>query len=164
MSRSTRSLLRTRRLHWLAFLLNLPSMAFPGFPPTCEKIGPIVYFPRMLDKIRLHIAGNLTPDYIANLGEGFDKACVGHLGIDYAALVERVKSGGSDEEIFQWAQSHGRPLTEQDHVVWNEFMRKRGWNDVATERLLQRKAENGFTQRDDIQTFFDFIDADEGRK
>jgi hypothetical protein len=43
-------------------------------------------------------------------------------------------------------------------------MRKRGWNDVATERLIQRKAESGFAQREDIQTFFDYIDADEGRK
>ena len=138
-------------------------MAITGLRSPHEKIGPIVYFPRLLDKIRLHAAGTLPADYIHNLGEGFDKACVAHLGIDYAALVERVKDGGSDEEIFKWAQEKGRPLTEQDHVVWNEFMRKRGWNDVATERLIQRKAESGFTQRDDIQTFFDFIDADEGR-
>jgi len=139
-------------------------MAFHGLRSPHVKIGPLVYFPRMLDKIRLHVAGTLPAEYVPNLGEGFDKACVSHLGIDYAALVERVKTGGSDEEIFQWALSAGRPLTEQDHVVWNEFMRKRGWNDVATERLIQRKAESGFAQRDDIQTFFDYIDADEGRK
>ena len=138
-------------------------MAFTGLRSPNEKVGPIVYFPRMLDKIRLHVAGQLPADYVPNLGEGFDKACVSHLGIDYAALVDRVKSGGSDEELFQWAREQGRPLTEQDHVVWNEFMRKRGWNDEASERLAQRKAEGGFGNRDDIQTFFDFIDLDEGR-
>jgi hypothetical protein len=39
----------------------------------------------------------------------------------------------------------------------------RGWNDVASERLKQRKAESGFPNRDEIQTFFDYIDADEER-
>ncbi len=42
-------------------------------------------------------------------------------------------------------------------------MRKRGWNDESTGRLQMRKRESGFDGRDDIQTFFDFIDLDEGR-
>ena len=42
-------------------------------------------------------------------------------------------------------------------------MRKRGWNDAASERLAQRKAESGFASRNEIQTFFDYIDADEER-
>ena len=42
-------------------------------------------------------------------------------------------------------------------------MRKRGWNDVASERLQQRKAEGGFSSREEIQTMFDYIDADEER-
>ena len=50
---------------------------------------------------------------------------------------------------------------DYEATVWNEFMRKRGWNDVATERLVMRKGESGFTDRTDIQTFFDYIDADE---
>ena len=139
-------------------------MPIPGLRSPADKVGPIVYFGRMLDKIRLHAAGQLPADYTGNLGEGFDKTCVQLLGIPYADLVERVKQGGSDEEIFAWCQEKGRPLSEQDYVIWNEFMRKRGWNDVASERLAQRKAESGFSDRADIQTFFDYIDADEGRK
>jgi gluconokinase len=42
-------------------------------------------------------------------------------------------------------------------------MRKRGWNDEVAERLVQRKSESGFEARTDIQTMFDYIDADEGR-
>ncbi|MEI7776215.1 MAG: DUF5069 domain-containing protein [Verrucomicrobiota bacterium] len=48
--------------------------------------------------------------------------------------------------------------------MWNEFLRKRGWNDVASTRLKERLAEGGFQDRTDIHTFFDFIDLDEGRR
>jgi hypothetical protein len=139
------------------------SMPITGLRSPQDKVGPIVYFGRMLDKIRLHGAGELPTDYIPNLGEGFDKFCVEFLGIKYEDLVRRVKDGGTDEEILEWARQQGRALKDQDFYVWNEFMRKRGWNDTASERLIQRKGEAGFPNRDDIQTFFDFIDADEGR-
>ena len=42
-------------------------------------------------------------------------------------------------------------------------MRKRGWNDEVSEILERRKKEAGMTDRSDIQTAFQFIDADEGR-
>ena len=47
--------------------------------------------------------------------------------------------------------------------VWNGFMRKRGWKDEASQRLGERKAESGFQDRPEIETFFQYIDADEGR-
>ena len=75
-----------------------------------------------------------------------------------------VKDGGSDEEILAWAHQHGRKSSEEEIEVWNEFMRKRGWSDEASERLQSRLAEMGAADRNDIQTFFDFIDLDEGRK
>jgi len=53
----------------------------------------------MLDKIRLHAKGELPSDYHANLGTGFDEKCVKFLLVDYKRLVERVKQGGTDEEI-----------------------------------------------------------------
>jgi hypothetical protein len=42
-------------------------------------------------------------------------------------------------------------------------MRKRGWNDGVSEMLQRRKKEAGMMDRSDIQTAFQFIDADEGR-
>ena len=138
-------------------------MNVPGLRSPHDKVGDLVYFGRMLDKIRLHESGALPAEYHANLGEFFDKMCVQHLGVTYPALVERVKQGGADGEIFAWCQENGRPLTGQDIHIWNEFIRKRGWNDPFNARLVQRKAESGFTSRDDIQTLFDYIDADEER-
>jgi gluconokinase len=42
-------------------------------------------------------------------------------------------------------------------------MVKRGWSDELSERLASRKKESGLENRDDIQTMFHYIDADEGR-
>ena len=117
----------------------------------------------MIDKIRLHAAGQLPLDYQANLGSGFDARLLSFLWTEYAPLVERVKEGGTDGEILEWAFNRGRKPSEEEIEIWNDFMRKRGWNDEATERLEMRKRENGIMDRDDIQTLFDYIDIDEGR-
>lgn len=138
-------------------------MNIPGLRSPHVKTGGIVYFARMLDKIRLHAVGQLPKDYIPNLGGGFDGRCVKFLWIDYPALVERVKQGGKDEELLDWVFSQGRKPSDEEIEVWNDFMRKRGWNDDMSERLVTRKAESGIEARDDIQTFFDYIDIDEGR-
>jgi hypothetical protein len=127
------------------------------------KVGGLFYFGRMLDKIRLHAKGELPSDYHANLGTGFDEKSVKFLRVDYDWLVERVKQGGTDEEILDWCFTVGRKPSEDDIYVWNEFMRKRGWNDEVSEMVVRRKAEEGMTHRSDIQTSFQFIDADEGR-
>jgi gluconokinase len=128
-----------------------------------EMTKGMMYFPRMLDKIRLHAKGELPADYHANLGKGFDEKCVRFLRVDYDQIVGRVKQGGTDEEILEWCFTIGRQPSEDDIYVWNEFMRKRGWNDEVSEIVNRRKAEAGMSDRSDIQTSFQFIDADEGR-
>lgn len=128
-----------------------------------EKVGGIVHFGRMLDKIRLHAKGELPDEYQPNLGKGFDRNCLDLLQIDYAELVERVKKGETDEKVLAWCFAKGRKPGDCEIQVWNEFMRKRGWNDELSAILTRRKAETGMAGRSEIQTMFDFIDADEGR-
>jgi Domain of unknown function (DUF5069) len=135
---------------------------FPLRSPN-EKVGGLFYFGRMLDKIRHHRKGELPSDYHANLGKGFDEKCVKFLRVDYDALIERVSEGGTDEEILDWCFEVGRKPSEDDLYVWNEFMRKLGWNDEVSEMVLRRKTEAGMDDRSDIQTSFQFIDADERR-
>ena len=128
-----------------------------------DKVGGIVYFARMLDKIRAHEKGELPADYQPNLGRGFDEFCTKFLHLQYHDVVRRVKEGGSDEEILWWCFDKGRRPTDTEIFVWNEFMRKRGWNDDVTETLKRRKKEAGMAGRSEIDTMFAFIDADEGR-
>lgn len=127
------------------------------------KTGGVVYFARMLDKIRAQAASELPAEYQANLGKGFDAECSTFLKIDYDQLVERMKQGGNDEEILQWCLETGRRPSEREIFIWNEFMRKRGWNDDISPTLDRRKKEAGMADRSEIKTMFAFIDADEGR-
>lgn len=136
-------------------------MKYPRSPK--EKVGGIVYFGRMLDKIRLMSAGELHSDLHANLGKAFDKRCVNFLGVAYEDVQQRVAEGLSDEQILHWCFENGRHPSAEEIEVWNGFMSKFGWNDDATEILIRRKKESGLETRDDIQTVFQYIDADEGR-
>jgi hypothetical protein len=135
---------------------------FPARSPA-EKVRGLVYFGRMLDTIRAHARGALPEEYLEKLGSGFDGRCVRFLGLKYEEVVARVKEGGSDEEIWQWAWERSRRPTEEDMENWNEFLRKCGWKDALTPTLERRKRESGLEDRADVETMFQYIDADEGR-
>ncbi len=130
-----------------------------------EMTRGMMYFPRMLDKIRLHARGELHEDYQENFGalKAADGVCCNFLRVHHRDLIERVKQGGTDEEILEWCFEKGRRLNEGDLFVWNGFASKLGWRDSVTPRLEQRKKEMGIADRNDIQCIPDLIDFDEGR-
>jgi gluconokinase len=139
----------------------------PGLRSPFEQIKGLVYFGRMLDKIRLAAVGKLPEGWQAARGTAsktsFDSRCCRFLNIDYAALeAETLKGKKSDEELLQWAFQDGRQPSEEEIEVWNAFMTKRGWRDVGTQRLSERLAEIGLPPGN-VQTMFEFIDLDEGR-
>lgn len=72
----------------------------------------MMYFPRMLDKIRMHARGELAEDYHSNLGRArtADGACSNFLRVKYSNLRDRVLTGGSDEEILEWCYENGAPV------------------------------------------------------
>jgi gluconokinase len=120
----------------------------------------------MLDKIRLNAAGRLPADYQANLGEThfnvFDARCCRFLRVSYAEIVRRVLAGEKDEAVAAWAeQQSGR--TDEECDIWNAYLSKRGWRDDRSAALRERIAEEGL-EGQAIETFFDFIDRDEGRE
>jgi gluconokinase len=122
------------------------------------------YFPRMLDKIRLQEKGQLRPDFRANLGHGADGWCCSFLRVNYSTIKRLAREGKTAEEIFSWCSQNCRQLNEVDLLVWNSFISKLGWNDFASNRLKEVKAESGLSDRDDIQTMGDYFDVDEGRR
>lgn len=138
----------------------------PGLRSPYDQVGGIVYFGRMLDKIRLHAQGALPADYTSFIGDKtgvFDFRCINFLQISYEDITKRTLAGGTDEEILSWAFENGRQPTGTEIEIWNGFMMKRGWRDDARERLIFRINEAGFAPDSGIETMFDFIDADEGR-
>ncbi|MBC8127801.1 MAG: DUF5069 domain-containing protein [Gloeobacteraceae cyanobacterium ES-bin-144] len=138
----------------------------PGLRSSHDETGGIVYFGRMLDKIRLHAQGKLPPAWIEAKGSAytnsFDARCCRFLDLDYNALESETLKGGSDEELLAWAFALGRRPSDEEIEIWNSFMTKRGWRDAGTERLHERLAEIGMPPGT-VETMFDFIDFDEGR-
>ena len=134
-------------------------MKIPGLRHSAEQVGGLVFFGRMLDKIRLHAQGNLPPDY--KHGTGTDGRVCRFLRVEYSAVVQRVLDGATDEEILEWCVEHGRRRNDEEIFIFNAFLSKRGWRDNQSEELEQMKRARGFAGRADIQTFFDFHKADE---
>src|ERR1041384_384295 len=130
-----------------------------------QKTKGLIYFARMLDKIRLHAAGELPPDYFVGIEDPtfFDARCTRFLRVNYDELVDRTLRGGSDEDVLEWCFSRGRRPSEEDIEIWNAFLAKRGWRDEGSADLQAAKERAGWGARDDIQTWVDLHDAEGGR-
>src|SRR5205085_11651461 len=99
------------RLPGTALICKIGSMStYPTGPR--EMTRGMAYFPRMLDKIRLHARGELGANYHENPGSAtaLEGACCNFLRGNYEERRERVLEGGSDEEILDWCCEKGSRL------------------------------------------------------
>ena len=112
-----------------------------------EETRGLIYFARMLDKIRLQAAGELPNDYFLGTEDdptAFDARCTRFLRVDYKALAVRTLEGGSNEDILGWCFEHGRQPSDEEVEIWNAFIAKRGWRDAGSVELEAAKAREGF--------------------
>ncbi len=135
-----------------------------GLRSPYNRVGRLVYFGRMLDKVRLQAAGRLPLDENgANLGKGFDARCCSFLGVNYEELKARVLAANlTDEQALAWCHEKGGARTDEQCEVWSGFMMKRGWRDEGHTVLARRIGESKLEGKP-IETMFDYLDFDEGR-
>jgi hypothetical protein len=140
-------------------------MKNPPFRSPRSKVGELYHFGRMLDKIRLNLRNELPEEYRPNLGNrhGLDGHCCGFFGVEFGDLVERVKQGGTDEEILEWCFAKGLRPNPIQIAVWNSFAEKYGWRDRAAAFVAKVKKEDAHEHLTDLMTAFDMIDFREGR-
>jgi gluconokinase len=117
----------------------------------------------MLDKIRSLAKGKLPAEYVENFEKDFDEKCALFLGVNYELVVNYVNQGLTDQAVLQSCFGMGHRPSEGEIHIWNEFMRKRGWNDELSGTLESQKKKHAMLSRSEIQTAFQFIEADEGR-
>jgi len=134
-------------------------MRIRGLRHSSKKVGGLVFFGRMLDKIRLHAARKLPSDY--NRGIGFDETICKFLAVKYPAVLEQTLRGGSDAQLLEWCFKNGKRPDDDAIEMFNHFLSKFGWRDDSSEELEEVKRKRGFADRRDIQTWFDFHHADE---
>jgi hypothetical protein len=122
------------------------------------------HLPRFIDKIRLHLAGKLHSDYQANLCKGFDGLWLETAGVEAQQFVEVVRNSITDGEVCDWVRRNVQKPESVKAAHRERMLNYPIKDDVAMlERLKMRKEQAGLSERADIQSFVDFIDADEKR-
>ena len=140
----------------------MSEIIFPRSPRETMDGWP--HLPRYVDKIRLHLAGKLHPDYQPNLGKGFDGAWLKAAGITHEQMVAVVKAAITDGEVCDWVrQNVKKPAAEQAALLPQMLDYPKATDAEGQARLKMRKEQAGLAHRDDIKCFVDFIDADEKR-
>jgi hypothetical protein len=139
-------------------------MKVEGLKGCFEKTRGLFYFARMCSKIRLHAKGELPQDYHDMVGQGFDGRTCRYLRVRYEELKAQVLAGKTDEEVLDWCFAQRRPLTDEEVLIYNSFMSKRGWRDDETDAFIPEMIQQ-YGVRDDgsVLTDFDLIEIDEGR-
>ena len=122
------------------------------------------HLPRYLDKVRLHLAGILHPDYQPNLGKGFDERWLKAAGLTHEQFVEVVRGTTTDGEVCDWVLKNVKKSEADKKAHASAMLNHPRPDDIEGQvRLKMRKEQIGLAHRDDIKSFVDFIDADEKR-
>jgi Domain of unknown function (DUF5069) len=129
-----------------------------------ETMAGWIYLPRYIDKIRLHLAGRLHPDYQPYFGKGFDGMWLTAAGVTHEQMIEVVENSITDGDVCDWVRQNVEAAPAAKAAHRETMLNRPSPDDTAgQERLQQRKAEAGIAGRDDVKTFVDMIDADEKR-
>jgi len=107
-----------------------------------------MHLPRYVDKIRLHLAGKLHPDYHANFGKGFDAMWLKAAGVTHDQMIEVVKKSFIDGQVCDWVRANvkrsaaekrahaestlNRPAT--DDAAAQEFQTSPEYQEIAVDR------------------------------
>ncbi len=139
-------------------------MNIEGLKSCYDKTLGMFYVARMLSKARLHAAGKLPEDYLEMLGDGFDARTCRYLSVSYGDVKRLALTDRTDEEILEWCFANGRRLTDEEILIYNSFMSKRGWRDDEHDEFIPDLIKSyGLPDDGSVLTDFDAIEMDEGR-
>lgn len=139
----------------------MSELIYPRSPR--ETMDGWVYLPRFVDKIRLHLADKLHPDYQENFTSGFDGAWLKAAGVSAQKFIEVVKESVTDGQVCDWVRQNVKKSDAEKTAFRNHILNRGTEDDQIRARLKMRKEQAGLSHRDDIKVFVDFIDADEKR-
>ena len=141
----------------------VPDIIYPRSPR--ETMCGWAHLPRLIDKIRLHLAGKLHADYQANYGKGFDGLWLETAGLKLEELTEVVKNSITDGQVADWVAARVKKSEAEKRAhVESMLNRPAPGDEAAIARLALRKEQAGLAHRDDVRSFVDLIDADEKRR
>jgi Domain of unknown function (DUF5069) len=142
--------------------MNYQSPDLTQHPPRSPRarLGGYVILPRLLDKCRAEIAGrNGEYHYACPIDQRF----LEFAGIDPQALKAEAAKGRSDAELLEWIRTNQSKKREPWEIAqWSAQCERSGPSDNESREFVseQVKAAGGET-RDDIGTWFDYLDLDD---
>jgi hypothetical protein len=117
----------------------------------------LVMLPRTTDKCKAHLAGTLGEyHYDCPL----DKKLFEFLGIDAETFANKIKELEIDEKIAEWIDSEFRKSQEEKNEFNNKARHSKPEDEGSKKWMEEQKAT---LNRDDYNTYYDNIDADEKR-
>ena len=139
-----------------AICRDLPSPYLP------HQATGLLHLPRFIAKIRKDLNGELPASYQRNYCRGFDRFLCLHLGIDPQDVIDAVKAAGHDEADLEHRLAGLLPEDTRT-AKWNRELVQKGMSEIGREALQEAKDNMGAGARDDLLSFADMIDFDEGR-
>lgn len=131
-------------------------------PPRSPRVrlGGYVILARILDKGRAELAGT-EGQYVYN--NPMDRHWFRFVGIEADALKAALEEGKGDGEILAWVEEHATlPRTPWEIQQWSAWHNERGPDgDVETLEFFTKQVRSVSENREDIRTWFDYLDADD---
>ena len=130
----------------------------PRSPRT--RLGGFVLLPRIFDKCRAELAGTQGEfHYDCPMDQHF----LNFTGIEAAKLKEEVARGGGDSAILAWIMEHSpRTRSAWEIAQWSTWQEARVPSDNETREFYnEQTAKAGGAAREDIATWFDYLDLDD---
>ncbi len=143
-------------------MINLSAPDLTVHPPRSARIrlGGYVILPRMLDKCRAVVAGKNGPYHYAC---PIDQRFLQFAGIDPEALKTEVEKGKGDGEILQWIEANAKnQRADWEIAQWSAFRESAAASDNDSREFISKNIkEAGFEHREDMATWFEWLDADD---
>jgi len=124
------------------------------------RLGGYVILPRLLDKCRAEIVGK-NGEYHYNCP--LDQRFFGFAGIDHEALKAEVAKGLGDGALLAWIEANAtHKRSDYEIAQWSAYRESAVPTDnESREYISAQVAKAGGEAREDIGTWFDFLDFDD---
>jgi hypothetical protein len=131
-------------------------------PPRSVRVrlGGYIILPRVLDKCRALLAGK-NGEY--NYDCSMDRHFLKFVGLEGDALKAEIATGKGDGELLAWIEANAQSKrTPWEIAAWSAYHERRTPDsDAETLAFFAGMLGKITTTREDIQSWFDFLDLDD---
>jgi hypothetical protein len=142
--------------------MNYSAPDLTQHPPRSPRVrlGGYVLLPRMIDKCRAELAGKNGP-YHYNCP--LDQRLLAFAGVDAEAFKAEVAKGKGDSDLLTWFQENRENKHDDFQVAqWSAYRESVAPADNESREFVGKSiAEAGLGNREDIASWFEWLDADD---